>query len=203
MSHQSGPQQSLVSELYPTTLTAWVRRLGLLAMLVSAPLFSVACSPSFSQGLGPDARGNLVFNLRDELLIRMILRYGGTVALVSQRPDISQEIAGQWNSGAMTMLLYLNEVSSYEDYKEVIRHEAVHMAQFCHGRRQGMRGPIPLGVILSDAAKDSFNYGKDKGLYSPRQQILEAEAYTLEKASDQEVISILNFQCQDLNRNGL
>ena len=140
-----------------------------------------------------------IASLQDELLTKVISRLSGRVLAVPAT-NTSQGIAGLWNPKSRTILIFLNEKATYESYKEVLRHEAVHMAQYCNGLNQRSALPLPIGAIIGDTAIANFASGRQKGLYNEFQKILEAEAYTMESGSDQDVITLLEMLCKDLNR---
>ena len=135
-----------------------------------------------------------IASLQDELLTKVILRLSGKVVAVPAT-KATQGIAGLWHTKSRTIFVFLDENLAYEDYKEILRHEAVHMAQYCNGLNQSSTLPIPIGAIVGDTAQASYSLGRQKGLYGDSQNVLEAEAYTLESGSDQDIISLLELLC--------
>jgi hypothetical protein len=138
-------------------------------------------------------------SLQDELLTKVILRLSGKVVAVPATKT-AQGIVGLWHPKSRTIYIFMNENLAYEDYKEILRHEAVHMAQYCNGLNQASAAPIPIGAIVGDSAQASYSLGRQKGLYGDAQSVLEAEAYTLESGSDQDVISLLELLCINLKK---
>lgn len=160
-------------------------------------LLLTSFADSYAQPSISSAYQSLSSALQDEPLTQIILRHTGHVVIVSEN-SAPRGIAGRWDRKLRTIFIYLNQVSTYEDYKEVLRHEAIHMAQFCNGLKQGHSTPIPIGAIISDTAQSVYSIGRKEGIYNDSQEILEAEAYTMEKSDDQEVISLIALQCNDL-----
>ena len=155
----------------------------------------VGCAQVISQSSFSDK----IASLQDELLTKVILRLSGKVVAVPAT-KATQGIAGLWHPKSRTIYIFMNDNLAYEDYKEILRHEAVHMAQYCNGLNQASAVPIPIGAIVGDSAQASYSLGRQKGLYGDSQNVLEAEAYTLESSSDQDVISLLELLCINLKK---
>lgn len=128
-----------------------------------------------------------------EPLFKSILNNGAQIILVDKFKDRAVEnTAGLWVASEGTMMLKVGEFS-YQQYKKVLRHEAIHMAQSCKNNSLTAE-PLPLGIAVTQQGLNSLQpYKKTNPDYYLSE--VEREAYSNDTRNDIYVIKLLDKYC--------
>ena len=130
-------------------------------------------------------------NLAKEPLFQSIIDNGAQVIFVKTiEPEPIKNTAGLWIPSEGTMKLKIGSFT-YQQYMQVLRHEAIHMAQSCKNNSIKAE-PIKLGLPVTRQGLNKLEpYKKSNPEYFLSE--IEREAHSNDIQSDQFVIKLLDF----------
>lgn len=132
-------------------------------------------------------------SLSEEPVFKAVIENGGQILLVTELEDTNvKDTIGLWdpNEGAIKLLI---GSFTYKNYTEVLKHEAIHMAQSCFN--SGIKEQaIPIGLKVTETGMRSLEpYRLTNPTYYYDQA--EREAHSHDTSSDSFVISLLDRHC--------
>ena len=141
-------------------------------------------------------RENSFGDLIDDPVFKAVIRNGGQIALVSEIELGSRlpNAAGLWDPNNGTISIKAGD-SSYEHFTEVLKHEAIHMAQSCSNFAYTLRTPsVPLGLEITAEGMESLApYKKSHPAYFNNP--VEHEAHSNDAKSSEYVAQLVEKYC--------
>ena len=174
----------------------------LVAVMATSALIPYVFRPQYASALGianssaPKGLPEESFgSLSNEPLFKAIIRNGGSIILVNEiiDKDISiHNTAGLWDPNIGAIKLKRGNYS-YDAYLNIMKHEAIHMAQSC-GNFSLNAEALPLGLkVTAEGMRNLEPYKETNPEYFNSQ--VEREAYSNDNMNQEYIAGIVDRYC--------
>jgi len=131
------------------------------------------------------------------MLLEEAQRVGVSIFTDKTTPKACKEgLFGAANARNQLLICITNHNDNTQELADTIRHELIHTAQFCKGRRVGATSALLYPELTDEALQGAIELHMPVDQYTPAQYAMEAEARVLAQIYEEEQIAaVLRREC--------